>query len=82
MCILQKTTNDVSRFAFVVSTKVAKHAVDRNRMKRVLRESVHHLLPTIKPGYDVVFVAKKNFAEKTEIEVKNEMQEIFSGKLR
>jgi len=81
MCVVQKTTEKVSRFAFVVSTKVAKRAVDRNRMKRVSRESVHHLLPTIKSGYDIVFVVKKNFADKTEIEVEKELHEFFSGNL-
>ena len=67
--VIQKTTEKVSRFAFVVSKKVAKRAVDRNRIKRMLRESIHTLLPSIQPGYDVVFIAKKNFADKTEKDV-------------
>ena len=77
MCVVLKTKEVVSRFAFVVSTKVAKHAVDRNRMKRLLRESIHHLLPSIQPGYDVVFMAKKNFAETKEKEVEQFLRNLF-----
>jgi len=78
VCILQKSSGNVSRFAFVVSTKVAKYAIDRNRMKRVLRESVHHLLTTIRPGYDIVFVAKKNFAMKKEKDIEQIVRGLYS----
>ena len=77
MCVVQITTEKVSRFAFVVSTKIAKHAVDRNRMKRLLRESVHHLLPSIQSGYDVVFVTKNNFADKTSKEIATHISDLF-----
>ena len=72
--VVQKSSEPVSRFAFVVSKKVAKRAVDRNRMKRLMRESVHHLLPAIQPGYDIVFAAKKNFALKSEIDIEHSLE--------
>lgn len=61
--------NTISRFAFIVSTKIDKRATARNRMRRVLSESVRHLLATIQP-IDGIFIAKKNFADlpQTEIE--------------
>jgi len=46
------------KIAFIVSTKIYKHAVDRNRTKRRLREVVRALLPTIPPGVNLLFVAK------------------------
>jgi ribonuclease P protein component len=47
-----------SRFAFVVSTKVAKDAVDRNTIKRHMSETVRLMVGEIKLGLDVVFLAK------------------------
>lgn len=59
----------ISRFAFVVGTKISKHAVDRNRIKRLLREAICHLLPTIQSGFDCIFIARKNFSEQREMEI-------------
>jgi len=47
-----------SRFGFIVSTKVAKDAVDRNTIKRHLSETVRLMTNEIKDGLDVVFLAK------------------------
>jgi ribonuclease P protein component len=59
---------DNSRFAFIVSTKIDKRATARNRMRRVLSESIRHLLSTT-PPIDGIFIAKKNFAELAQAEV-------------
>jgi len=52
-----------SRFGLIVSKKVHKRAVKRNRVKRLLRESVRLLLPKVKPGFDAVFLTKKKILE-------------------
>ncbi len=65
------------RFAFIVSTKIDKRATVRNRMRRVLSESVRHLLPTIAP-IDGIFIAKKNFADLPQTDV----EKIVSALLR
>lgn len=44
------------RFGIVVSKQVAARAVDRNRIKRLLREALKDLLPGVKPGHDIVLV--------------------------
>lgn len=48
------------RYGLVVSKKVAKLAVDRNYMKRVLRALLGHANPDLQ-GYDVVIQVRKAF---------------------
>ncbi|KKW10896.1 MAG: Ribonuclease P protein component [Candidatus Gottesmanbacteria bacterium GW2011_GWB1_49_7] len=57
-----KKTKQTPRFAFVVSTKVDKRATARNRMRRVLSESVRLVIDGIAPC-DGVFTVKKPFQE-------------------
>lgn len=54
--------NDVrnSRFRFVVSKKIDKRAVVRNRIKRLLYASVASIEHELQGGYDMLFVTKKN----------------------
>ena len=49
----------VSRFGLVASTKFDKRAVVRNRARRLLREAVRERLEVIKPGFDIILIAKK-----------------------
>ena len=55
----QKNNSEARRFSFVISTKVDKKAVVRNRLKRQLREVARCLLPDINPGFDILIIAKK-----------------------
>lgn len=57
--LVAKSNLNFSRFAFIVSNKIHKKANKRNRIKRLLRESVRSFLPKVKPGFDLVFLAKK-----------------------
>ena len=47
-----------TKIAFIISTKIFKKAVDRNRSKRRFRSSVRELLPTIPKGYHLLFILK------------------------
>jgi len=52
------------RFAFVAGQKASKKAVERNKVKRALREIVRSRLTEIKPGFDVVITALQGSAGK------------------
>lgn len=65
------------RFAFLVSTKVSKRAVDRNKVKRRLREIVRSLLPDTAPGVDVVFLTKKDILTKSYSEIEKSVKKIL-----
>jgi ribonuclease P protein component len=49
---------DYSRFGFVVSKHLGK-AVRRNKIKRRMREAARLRLERIKPGFDLVLIARK-----------------------
>ncbi len=52
----------ISRLGFTVSTKLG-HAVVRNRTRRRLREVYRLVEPALKPGYDIVIVARSAAVE-------------------
>jgi ribonuclease P protein component len=63
-----------SKFAFIVSTKIAKDAVDRNRFKRAMSEAVRLTSIDLKPGFDVVFLAKMSVVRVPTSEVMKEVR--------
>jgi ribonuclease P protein component len=82
--LVYPTGNQDSRFGFIISTKLSKRAVKRNRVKRILRDKVRLLLPKIKPGFDVVFLGKKALLESNHEEMNLEIKRLFkkSGLLK
>jgi ribonuclease P protein component len=62
LLILAWASNDVAapRIGFVISKRISRHAVDRNRLKRLLSEAVRPLLPGLAPGWDLVFSARRD----------------------
>lgn len=64
-----KNRKKVSRIGITASKKVG-NAVKRNRARRVIREAVFSLQPSIKPGFDLVFVArgKTPYVKSTDVE--------------
>ena len=66
------------RLGFVVSTKVAKSAVARNRIKRQMREIGRKLLPRLRPGFDIVILAKPSALKLKFAQTGNELADLFS----
>lgn len=66
-----------SRFAVVVGVKVSKSAVKRNRLRRQLREIIRLELDELKPGYDVMVMARPKSLELDYHELKKELDKAF-----
>lgn len=66
------------RFGFVVSNRLDKKAVVRNRLKRLLREAVYQLLPSLRAGFDASFFAKPSLRGKTYAQVLSEVTAVLS----
>ncbi len=56
---------DITRSGFSVGKRMGK-AHSRNRIKRMIRESVRVRLPYMKSGYDLVWIARTVLTDETD----------------
>ncbi len=73
--VLHTRSNDI-RLGITASKKVGK-SVQRNRVKRVIRESFRQLRPRIKTGYDIVVVGRTPACRLTCQEAQDELAVLF-----
>lgn len=76
MGIFDRGDNDNSRFGFIISTKISKKAVIRNRIKRTISEVIRKNLNNLKSGLDVVFLIKPSVLKLDKLTLENETHEI------
>ncbi len=55
--IYNKSKTGMVKVGFSVSKRIG-NSVARNRIKRRLREAFRPFIPEIKPGYDIIFIAR------------------------
>jgi len=55
---------EITRFGIVVSSKISKKAVARNRIKRRLEEIIHSRLDQVKSGFDIVILFEPKVVDK------------------
>jgi len=71
-----RNDREKKRFTVVVSTKVSKKAVSRNRLKRILREFVRLRLDKFLPG-DYAIVVRPAAAKTEEKVLLQELEKLF-----
>ncbi len=79
---LKKTSTEDPRFAFIISTKISKLAVHRNRINRAMHQGVREALAIIPSGYDFVFLAKRSLEGKTQDAIIEEIKNFFMNFLK
>lgn len=72
---------DVARLTVIVSVKVSKKAVVRNRIKRVIRESIRPLLSEI-PAGQYAIIAKSSIIQLTGLELRQLVQQFIQKVLK
>lgn len=86
LAYLKTGGSEASKFGFIVSNKISKKAVDRNRVKRTLRQIVRELVgnvsnglaPSSLNGLLFVLLARKSILDASQDELKHELE----GKLK
>lgn len=74
---LRRNDLKVSRFGFVVSSKILKKATLRNKIKRRLRDIINKNLVNIKSGIDIVIGVKTEIISKDYQEIKKELESLL-----
>ena len=66
-----------TKFTFIVSKKIDKRAVVRNRTKRVLRSAAEDVIKDFATGKEVVIIAKKALIPEQKTEVSGILKKLF-----
>ena len=67
---------EYSRFGFVVNKRLG-NAVRRNKIKRRMREATRLQMLHIKPGFDIVFIARKHISQATYREISQSLERLL-----
>ena len=70
-----------NRFGILVGVKISKKSVDRNKIKRQIREAIKKEFPSLKLGWDIVIIALPAIKDKTSQDIINSLNFHFT-KLR
>ena len=69
---------EYSRFGFVVSKRLGK-AVIRNKIKRRIREATRLKMSQIKPGFDIVLIARNRINQASYLEVSQSLEHLLKA---
>jgi ribonuclease P protein component len=74
---ISKNAAGSKKFDFIVSKRVSKSAVLRNKTKRVMRSVIEEDLEKIAPGKDFLIISKKQLDWSQKNEVKEVLENTF-----
>jgi ribonuclease P protein component len=80
--IFDRKDSDNSRFAFIISTKISKKAVVRNKIRRIMSDIIRLNLDKIKTGLDVVFLVKPTILKSHRKEIEDETLKTIASNLQ
>jgi ribonuclease P protein component len=72
-----KNQEDYNRFCIVISAKVSKKAVVRNKIKRRIRSIVENEDKSLKQGFDFLIITNKEILDKDFLEIKESIKDSF-----
>lgn len=67
-----------NRYGFVISKKINKHAVARNRIKRLFSTALMLLEKEIKTGYDMLFIVKTDVSKQKLEKISGALKTMFN----
>lgn len=75
--VLHKKRKDPIRIGVSVSKRVAKRAVDRNRVKRLVKEVVRQWIGQLPSGIDLVIIARREAVDLTYKQTESHLRHLF-----
>lgn len=72
--LTHKENDGQKKFGFIVSKKISKKAVDRNKIRRILSEVIRKNLEKFENGTRVIFLTKKEILGKKMKEIEKEVE--------
>lgn len=72
-----KTEEPFSRIGFIVSKKISLKAVERNKIKRRMRDSTKRILSTIENGLDIIVTALPKIKKSEFKDIKEDITKTF-----
>lgn len=74
---ISKNNLNFIRFGFVISKKISKKAIIRNKIKRRLSEIIRMDLPEIKKGWDGIIITSPGIETKGFEDLKENLENLF-----
>ena len=75
LILARRNTHGIPRLGLVISKKNVRLAVDRNRIKRLVRESFRTSKDL--PSVDIVFLARRGLAEQSNVDLSHEIKRLW-----
>lgn len=79
VCIYDRQDMATPRFGIVISTKISKLAVQRNRIRRAMEDAIRYNLKYIPIGIDIVFLVKTEIAHASSDSIMHDLEVFLRG---